>query len=355
MSQGGRSWRERRRARNPGALDMLLRQRMWETAPWLLQSGAPPKDPDGVVRALRQTLHREARTLTELRHLDAALHAALDDWNASHPRQEIPPPAAMTTLAAAIPAWSPERLFRLRRTAPFLEAFEARMATDMLASGELAGLTLASAVFDSACLSARDLAGFALWLADPGRQIRSAPGLPAWVDICHRPERRRPLRIVSGFDARGPYALRRLFLDIRTLDLLRQVGNGTPLTRHVARRPDQIVALMLRTLDPARNLPRQSARDFLRGAEALLEIRENGPDHAMTQLAARRIETWGATRDSWEAIFRPPCATIAKTDIPALEDTDPAEPQHSVRPVVELVEFFRLHQVFRTAGTDQRI
>lgn len=112
------------------------RQRSREAAPWLLQAGPLPKDPDQALQLLRQTLHREARTLAELRHLDTALHAAVDTWNADHPGQEIPPPAAMTTLSAAVPAWSPERLFRLRRTAPFLAAFKARMASDLLGPEE---------------------------------------------------------------------------------------------------------------------------------------------------------------------------------------------------------------------------
>ena len=352
MSRGGRAGRESRRSRSPALLEIMFRERSREASPWLLQAGPLPKDPEQALQTLRQTLQREARTLAELWHLNTALHAAVDTWNADHPGQEIPPPAAMTTLSAAVPAWSPERLFRLRRTAPFLAAFEARMTSDLLAADDLPGLVLASAVFDSACLSARDLTGFALWLADSGRQICSAPGLPAWVDICHRPERRgRPLRIVSGHDDRGPYALRRLFLDMRTLDLLRQIGDGSALPRHAARRPDQLIGLIQRVLDPERRWPPQSTRDFLRGAEALLEIRENGPDHAMTQLAARRLETWGATRDSWDAIFHLPGAATRQADIPSL-DAEPTNPQRSERPVVELVEFFRLHQVFRTPGTE---
>ncbi|RWR29858.1 hypothetical protein D2T29_13830 [Sinirhodobacter populi] len=352
MSHEGRAGRENRRTRSPAQLDALLRQRLWEAAPWLPQGGPPPKDPDSVLQALRQTLHREARTLAELRHLDTSLHATLDDWNADHPGQEIHKPAAMTTISAVAPTWSPERLFRLRGTAPFLTAFEARMAAETPEPRDLPGLLLASAVFDSACLSAHDLAGFARWLAAPDRQICSAPGLPAWIDIRHRPERHaRPLRTVSGYDDRGPYALRRLFLDARTLDLLRQIGDGGTVSRHAPRQPKQLIERILHTLDPKRRLPRQSARDFLRGAEALLEIRENGPDHAMTQLAARRIETWGATSDSWEAIFRPLQATTARADIPSLE-AEPAGRQRSERPIVELVEFFRLHQVFRTTGTD---
>lgn len=349
---GGRAAREINRTRAIRILDAEVAQSVREGAPWLVYNRPFPKMPEEALAALRATLQREARTLAELQHFDTALHELLEGWNVGHPGQEILPPPVMVSIPAAVPAWSPERIYRMRKVAPFLAAFEARMAAGPLPPSILPGLVLASAIFDSACLSARDLTGFAGWLADPDRQICSAPDLPAWIDLRHRPDRRgKGLRVASGMDDKGAYALRRLFLDGRTLDLLRQLGDGSTFPRAVACQPKQLIALIQRILDPENRLPAQSTRDFLRGAEALLEVRENGPDHAMVQLAARRIETWGATTDSWNALFHPPQISTPAVDLPPLE-AEPTERRRSDRPVIDMLEFFRLHQVFRNSGAE---
>lgn len=351
---GGRAAREIKRTRTVKELDTEFADKIGRSLRWLVDGTKLPKTPKTELENFRIALRRDARTLAELQHFESALHERLDGWNALHPGQEIPPLPAMASIPAMIPAWSPERMYRMRMTAPFLTAFEARIAEGALPSSSLPFFVLASAVFDSACLSVRDLTGFAGWLADPHRKICSAPDLPAWIDIRHRADRSgKGLRVVSGIDDGGPYALRRLFLDGRTLNLLRQLGDGgvNALSGKAARQPKKLIAQIQSTLDTAKRLPQQSVRDFMRGAEALLEVRENGPDHAMVQLAARRMETWGATTDSWESLFSAQSLPVQPVDIRTLE-TDASEVKPFSQPVIQMQKFLHLHQVFRKAGTE---
>lgn len=372
---GGRSAREAARTRRPAVLAALTQSAVARQAPWLLGDAAAPKGAGTQLDTLRAELAREARTVAEATELSARLHDHVDAWNARHPGAEIAPPGVIALVAAAPPAWMPRDLADLGAVLTLRTAFEdacERGATGDAAPAQLAGLTLASAVLDSACLSARDLAVFAAWLATPAAPVFSASGLPPWIDLKHRARPAvegtpaRPLRTMSGTDAEGPYDLRRLFLHRRTLRLIRAFdAAGAPAKAGLtaaAASPKRLMVLIARgILGPAEKsgtaFPALPA--FLRGARLALEVRPDGPDHTLALIAARRIDCHAATPESWavaigagrgvvtagDAAFDP--GPLTRPVRAAVASGAPA----SSRPVPETREFFRLSAALHPGQT----
>lgn len=324
----GRVKRQRDRTRSPRELRDLLEKFAFGRAPWLVDGrDAPTRIAAGEVASLRLDLGEQARTRDEAAQLDRLLREMVDNWNAAHPGCEVGVEGAVAMISAPAPAWTPERLADLRRIRPLWMAFEARCEElrdgDGTGAEKLPGLLLASAVFDCGCLSAGDLAVFAQWLSQPDAVLHHASAFPVWIDLLHRNRpargRRRAVRLpaVSGMDETGPFALRRLFLDRRMLDLLAQAQRSHTDLRGLARnstRSGALFSIICDSLGPLDDPPRD-LRALLSGATALLETRPDGPDHTTARLAARRMRTFGFTPASWmAAIGAPGSGTLADAE-----------------------------------------
>ena len=372
---GGRSAREAARTRRPNVLAALTQSAVVRQAPWLLGDTAAPKGAGTQLDTLRADLAREARTVAEATELSALLHDHVDAWNARHPGAEIAPPRALALVAASPAAWMPRDLADLGAVMTLRTAFEktcAGWAGGDATPTQLAGLALASAVLDSACLAPRDLAVFAAWLATPSAPFFSAPGLPPWVDLKHRGRPAaegtpaRPLRTLSGTDAAGPYDLRRLFLHNRTLRLIRAFdAAGVPAKAGLAAAaasPKLLMRLIARgNLGPAETsgTPSPARPAFLRGARLALEARPDGPDHTLALIAARRIDCHAATPESWAVAIGAGRGAVTAGD--AAFDPGPltrpvraavaSGPPASRRPVPETREFFRLYAAVHSGNT----
>ncbi|TVQ54027.1 MAG: hypothetical protein EA355_12450 [Rhodobacteraceae bacterium] len=363
MSSGGREAREAARARAPAEIAALVERLAEDHAPWLLTAGAAPKGARAQLKALRQALGREARTEGEAVSISETLLDRVDAWNAAHPGAEVAPPGAVAVLNARPPAWNEDSLTLLRRAREAHAAFEAacRDLAEAQASdaARIAGLALASAVFDSACLARHDLALFAAWMADPAASVFEAPDLPPWVDLKRRAPSargrggRRLLRKISGADAKGGYALRRLFLAPRTLDLVARhdaTGGAPDALDAAARAPDKLLRLMAGSCGCSADL---TLSVLLRGATLLLQIRRGGPDHTMALLAARRMESFAATPESWSILLQGPAApdTAASAPVDASTLLNPSgeSPPAAARPAPDDPAFFQLHAALSTS------
>ena len=357
--QDARQARLEARSRAPELLAQILRDLAASRAPWLLDGSAAPKQAHPILRDLRRELSREARTGIEAVHLSEALHREVDVWNAAHPGAEVAAPGAVTVIGTVAPAWTPDSLERLRVAGRLRRAFDDRIelaALGRLPAEGLAGLVLASAVFDSACLGHRDLAVFARWLADPEGPVHVAEGL-AWVDLKHRAPvargraRPQPLRTISGTDEAGPYALRRLFLSGRTLDMIIWHDNSGGAGRALGKAAADPAALM-RLIGCALSaegeaLPALHLRRFLEGATFLREADPDGPCHALAGLASRRLQTYAATPESWAVAL----GVAPRAAAPANPAFDPGplfadieeEVEAAGRPLPETDLFFRFH------------
>ena len=365
----GRKKRADERVRSDVALATLADRVAAAMTPWLLAGDPAPKGAHEELRKLRAQLLKEARLEAEAVTLHAILHARVDAWNARWPGAEVAAPGAIARLPTAIPAWTAESLVHLRAALALRKLFEARCArigVEPMTPETLAGLALASLVFDSACLAQRDLIAVALWLADPDAPVHAIAALPPWIEIKHRarPARgqrpARPLRTASGRDEVGPYALRRLFLDRRSLDLIRRhdaLGGAAAALRAAAAGPDALIRLIRLAVDDKDIRHRLALPRFLRGATLALEARPDGPDHAMAMLAARKLDTWAATPESWWVALGGPQAgpadSAAAFDPGDLTGQAPAIPDARARPVPETAAYLRFHAAVRP-GQRQR-
>ena len=322
------------RTRPRGDLHALVDRTVAVAAPWLPSPGAsPPRRAGEALSTVSGTLSREARTSDEAAIFAARLHALVDDWNARHPEAELAPLPAIAVIPAQPPAWGVGGLVDLDWASRWAEdVTAARAAVEagaVVGASTLAALAMASAVLDAACLARGDLRRLARHLADPTAPIQAcwsgAVVAPPWIDLHHRaPASRSAGRgsergpsTVSGVDARGPYALRRLFLPTATLQAIRRLdlaGDGHGLLRRAAR-SDAAMGALLAQATPSRG-PRDGRaaaiplRRLLRGALLLLEARgRDAPDHATAQLAAGRMEAYAATPESWAVALNGP-ATV---------------------------------------------
>ncbi|WP_138473081.1 hypothetical protein [Poseidonocella sp. HB161398] len=317
MSAGGRAAREEARARPQAELAGLVEHHARARVPWLLSGQAAPITAHDALRTLRADLGREAGTDAEAAAMSDLLLDLVADWNGAHPGEEVAAPAPVVLLDSRPPAWTAASLDDLRAARAVRDGFEAAWRQLSSASppgpSTVAGLALASALFDSACLSSRDLSLFAVWLADPDGMIIEGPDLPSWIELKERAPaakngRQRVLRQVSGTDGAGDYALRRLFPAPRTLALVALHdslgGAAGPLTLAAGSGPN--LAKLLCGGCAAGAGP--GLRRLTRGAQLLLQARRDGPDHTMALLAARRMDSFGATPESLAAILedRPP-------------------------------------------------
>jgi hypothetical protein len=351
--------------RAPGEIAALVSRMAGDCAPWLLEAGGAPKGAHAQLKALRQTLGGEARTRAEAVALSQALLDRVDAWNAAHPGAEVAPPGPVTLLDAQPPAWNEDSLAALRKARHARAAFEAAHGALSRAPAatpeQAAGLTLLSALFDSACLARHDLALFAAWLADPDGAVVDAPDLPPWVDLKRRAPSgrgrggRRRLRKISGADSMGGYALRRLFLAPRTLALIALhdgLGGAPDLLGLAARSPDRLMRLMAKSCGLSPDL---ALTPLLRGAMLLLEIREGGPDHTMALLTARRMESFAATPESWTTLITGPVApngaASEPVDASGLLTRAPETAARAARPEPDDPAFFQLHAALSAAQT----
>lgn len=357
MMAGGRQAREAARARSTTEITDILQRVAAEQAPWLLTGASPPKGAHALLAELRRVLGREARTEAEALAFSEALLDRVEVWNIAHPGDEVAPPGAVAVLNTRPPAWSADSLADLRAARPLQDgleaAFRALAESPVQDPKGVGGLALASALFDSACLARHDLELFAAWLADPGGAIFGAPDLPPWVNLKRRAPSTRgrakpqPLRKASGTDSQGDFALRRLVLSPRTLELVALYDglDGAPevLTK-AAKTPDGLAQLIAYGCG-AQKTP--ALRSLLKGAALLLQCRAGGPDLTMALLAARRLESFAATPESWTVLLQGPVSQDA-TEFESIntaelltESHDPAPP--STRPVPEHPAFLQLH------------
>lgn len=268
-------------------------------APWVLTGEPAPETAAKAGARLARRLSEEARSPREQAGLDRALRELIDGWMARHPGNGplLPPP--VTIAPAPPPFWTPDRLEDLRRARAIQRTFEARVERYQAAEtadeeiGVPPGLVLLSAIFDSGCLAADHLGTFAHWLREEG-PLEHAEDLPPWVDL----KERNP-RIISGEDEKGPFALRRLFLATRTLDLIGACAPGDPASPAPAL-PDELLRACLAAVERTGDPPR-SLRALLSGALALHALGDEPPDQATLQLAARRLQSFAFTPASWQA------------------------------------------------------
>lgn len=353
MRDGGRAAREEARSRPVAQIETFVTTQARVLTPWLLTADGPPKSPHAKLQALRTTLAREARTEAEAVSLSDTLLAHVERWNADHPGDEVAAPAPVVMLHTRRPAWTDSSLRDLALAREFRNGFEAACTalsqTDVPDAAHVAGLVLASALLDSACQNERDLLLVAGWLADPGGAVYSAPDLPPWIDLKHRApsaRKKRPglLRKVSGMDSQGDYALRRLFLAPRTLELVvlyDRLGSAGSLWSKTTRTRHGLQRLIARCCSNPTGI---NLRRVLRGSSLALQAQRNGPDHTIALLAERRLESFAAIPESW-----PHCARAAVSRDPApLRQTDtllapPTPPVNTAqRPVPEDRAFFQL-------------
>jgi hypothetical protein len=362
---GGRAAREAARTRSSNDIAKLIERFASEGAPWLLTTGAAPKGAHAQLKALRQALYKEARTQAEVTAISQAFLDRIDAWNAAHPGAEVAPPGPITTLNAQPPAWNEDSLVLLREARRVRSAFEAayEALTNAAAqdADQAAGLALLSAVFDSACLARHDLALLAAWMADPAAAVVDALGLPPWVDLKRRVPSKRGrsrqslLRKISGVDSVSGYALRRLFLAPRTLELIAlhdRLGGAPDALSLAARLPDRLLRLMTKSC----GLPSDLALGpLLKGAMTLVQIREGGPDHTMALLAARRMETFAATPESWTTLITGPVAPEARATEPVdasdLLATSQKPVARAARPAPDDPAFFQLYAALSSSQT----
>ncbi len=362
MSSGGRQAREAARSRKAKVLEAVITARARKEASWLLTGDAAPKGAHGQLVALRRAFAQEAKTDAEAAEMTGIVLDLVDSWNAAHPGEEVAPPGPISLLDVSIPAWHAGTIADMQAARKLRTAFEAACAAldgenAPGAARKVAGLALLSALFDSACLSRRDLEVFALWLADPRAPVFDTPDLPPWIDLLRRaPEPRRPLRVVSGTDSSGDYALRRLFLAPRTIELVSRLdrcGGAEQLLKAAGqkrkgkkgqKREEMLIGVMEDACGESGmpELPR-----LMKGAALLLEARSGGPDHTMSLLAARRMESFAATPESFAALV-----SVGAGAVPAAATWTPPEsllaigmPEASLlqRPMPEHPAFSQLH------------
>lgn len=286
--------RRRARARPAAVLHSLARKLIATDAPWLLTPRQQVPPSTDWATTLSRKFAALARTTEEQALLDRILWDLLDGWISLHPDADFSMPPPVVMIPAPVPFWTPERIEDLRRARALHQAFVSR--SEALTEENLrvpVGLVLLSAIFDSACLSADHLAEFCRWIAAEG-EIGHFEGLPPWIDLKERDRlgaaRRstRRLRIASGQDETGAFALRRLFLSARTLDLVGRIRLDTDQACRIDTILADPAAMLRDILAPLDGItePPRTLRALLSGAMAMAAVDTDPPDHATLMLAA---------------------------------------------------------------------
>ncbi|RWY35486.1 site-specific integrase [Falsigemmobacter intermedius] len=297
------------RARARGQSRTLLRARAEDliaaAAPWLLRADLPvPAEAHAQLLELHGQILRHARSRSEAAGMNGVLQDLVDRHNARSRSSPVAAPGAITAVYSKDDSWrleDPQFAAEARRLRAQYWKIREEGLTWQVSADQLFGLCLASALFESACLTPTHLQLFAQSLLSEETVLYRAEDVPVWLDLKERSHssarRTRALSVASGKDAEGLYALRRLFLAPPTLRLISLFWN-LPVTARQSIRPDQpVTKLLAKALGeppPSLRLPQ-----LLRGAALLREAEQGGPDHLLTGLAQRRIKSFAATPETW--------------------------------------------------------
>ena len=346
---------KRARARHDRAR-ALAEAAVAEGLPWLKRLDPAPAEAEARIREVFDRLKAHAADARAAREATDVLHDAVDAWNAAHALTALSAPPAITSLRARNPGWSLARLARLRRWRPWGAALSARLrdGPPPARPRDAAGRVIAAAIRHGGLGDPVFLAVLARWLAAPDTRVQGAEGLPLWIDLRARqggdgaagqgvdaPVREglaSRVRVVSGEDARGPYGLRRWFLDPDSLRALAAFFASAPEGPEKDERAaigaasasrSGLVGLLRGGLDPDGALgPPPGLLTLIDGAFAEAEAAGPAALDAVTVNAARGRVRWAsATPVSWRAAIRPPEAE-APSALPDLQ-VRPAQPAPS--------------------------
>ncbi|OSP53718.1 hypothetical protein [Pseudoruegeria sp. SK021] len=327
-----------------------------DALPWLRQGGLAPRNAEAHIKGLFGEFKASAKEIEAAKQMTDALHDVVDAWNARHPQDPLPAPPAITSIRTRNPGWSLARLERLRRWRPWGKALAMRLAQPRQPSSalEAAGLVLACAIRHGGLGDPIFLSVLARWLVTPEPHIRAAHNLPLWIDLKAR--RRGPdeaettlnasgssgllsrVRIQSGKDAEGPYALRRWYVDPDSLIALTayfttrasDVDKATIIAAATSRKG--LTDLIRAALDPDGSLGRPPGlNSLIDGAFADLEASSTGLDAVTSGVARGRIRWASPTPEVWEATFRAGPEDSMEA-FPALE-FDPSPPELDVEEI----------------------
>lgn len=321
--------REARAAARRASASDMAHAAIADTLPWLVTHQPGPDDAEAQILDLFHTLKARARGMEAAREATDALHAVVDAWNAANSEAPLAAPPAVTPIRSRNPGWSLSRLDRLAKWRPWGAALGRRLAVpaSALAADEAAGLVLAAAIRHGGLGDPVFLAVLARWLAAPDSPLKSAEGLPLWLDLKARrreaetddapaaPGLLSRVRVVSGEDACGAYALRRWYVDPHSLAALVHFfavpcdAAGRERIAQAAESRNGLIGLIRAGIDPEGGLGKPPGLTHLiDGAFAELEAESRGMNSALSGIARGRLRWASPTPESWEATFARPGA-----------------------------------------------
>ncbi|GEM_PF-4876418 len=303
--------------------------------PWLLQAELDmPLDGRAQLLALQDQILRQAGSQSEAASMNAYLQDVVDRHNASNSTRAVAGPGTMAAVYSKDDTWRLEDLAFLRDAQRLRQRYDVFRAEELnwhAPAAQIFGLCLASAVFDSACLTPDHLQLFAQTLLDEDSVLHAHADVPIWMDLKDRGRRltakTRVLSVVSGKDGNGVYALRRLFLAPSTARLISLFWNLPAAARKevLLTRPliDHIFDALGMPTPASLRLPQ-----LMRGTALLREGEQGGPDHLLTGLARRQIKSFAATPETWtrgltpgltatEILRKPPAVWVRELSAPA--------------------------------------
>lgn len=357
----GRKARELARMRSRPVLSALLERQIIQDVPWLLMDA--PFDPEqghSALCDLQNRLVQTARSRAEAALLNDLLCDHVDQRNRRCPGFEIAPPGAITAVFGQEDNWRLEDIGFGQEARVFHDKYHTVVDQGISwqnAPHQLFGLCLLSAIFESACLSARDLQLFADWLLQAQANIGYHEAVPPWADLKERAgtgAKSRPLRIASGKDGTGLYRLRRLFLAPRTAYLIAQFWAQPVAARAIISADAPLLEAMSFALG-YRSAKIRRLSQLLRGAALLAESRPRGPSHLLISLASRDIKSFAATPETWmralgalrdDDVLKPQAKRTWNKDLTAKAGTVSTVLRHSILQSPAFLQFYMaLHDV----------